>query len=464
MQRGVLAAVLLAGLTACASVPRTGGLAEVEALVRARSAIPVTWVQGSADDSSARTYARTALRGEVPIDSAVRVALLRNQHLQATFEDLGIAQADVVQAGLIANPIVSGELFSAAQSGGANRQVLGLALPFLDLLKAPMRRRVAASHFNATRARVAYSVLDLVANVRVAYVDAQAAGQLLELRETVLRATEASATAAQALRDAGNLSEYHVSLERGFAADARLALFSAQAEQRVTRAELSRIIGGGVDTAWTVSPRLNPATDTITSGDALARTARARRLDVRAAFFDFEAAGRMLGFTRGFALLPDGTIGIGRERDPDGTFRGPMGSLELPLFDRGQARTARAQAEFRQAQRRHDALVVDITAQVQQLHARLEAAQARVEHLRRTVLPLRQRVVAQSQRFVNAMEQSIFTLLIAKQAEIDAGQSYVEALRDYWTVRAHLERAVGGSFAPLTPAELAELPPDASFH
>ena len=44
----------------------------------------------------------------------------------------------------------------------------------------------------------------------------------------------------------------------------------------------------------------------------------------------------------------------------------------------------------------------------------------------------------------NAMQMGIFELLQAKQAEIDAGRDYVESLRDYWTARADLEKAVGG--------------------
>ena len=426
-------------------------------MVGARTQLPVTWIQGSSEDSTAQAYADRVLQGEVPIDTAIRVALLRNKHLQATFEDLGIAQADVVQAGLTANPSISGELLDPANGIGAARRMLGVVFPFLDFLQAPMRRRVAASHFAAERARVASAVLELVANVRAAYVQAQAAEQMEELRETVLRATLASATAAQALRDAGNLSEYDVLLEQGLAADARLALFSAQAERRVARAELARILGSGATTSWSVTSRLAPPSDGLFPPADLVLIARARRLDLRAAYHDVEAAGRLIGLSRGFALLPDGTIGIMQERESaGGTYTGGTASLELPLFDRGQARIARAQAQFRQARHRHDALAVDITAEVQGLVARLETARARVEHLQVNVLPLRRRVAAESQRFVNAMQQTIFTLLLAKQAEIDAGQAYVEALRDYWTTRAQLERAAGGSFAPLTTAERSD--------
>jgi len=37
-----------------------------------------------------------------------------------------------------------------------------------------------------------------------------------------------------------------------------------------------------------------------------------------------------------------------------------------------------------------------------------------------------------------------FELILAKQAEYDAYQEYVEAVRDYWVASAELERAVGG--------------------
>ena len=42
------------------------------------------------------------------------------------------------------------------------------------------------------------------------------------------------------------------------------------------------------------------------------------------------------------------------------------------------------------------------------------------------------------------MAMPVFALLQAKQAEIDAAHMYLDALRDYWSARAELERATGG--------------------
>ena len=450
--RIVVATTLAAGVAGCASVPSKGGLDSVQESTRQRIGLRVDWIQGRPEDSVAMAYVNRVLTGEVAVDSAIQIGLLRNKRLQASFEDLGIAQADVVQAGLFGNPVVSAGK-ALARGGGTGLLSAGVAVPFIDFLQRPLRKRVAAQEFAAVRARMGAAVLTLAAEIRAAYVDAQAAAQMLELRRSVTEALDASAVAAQALYDAGNLAELDLAQERAQAANARVELFRAEGEQRVTRAELERLMGVGGDASWTLTARLAPPTDSLASIATLAATALGRRLDLRAARSDAEASARALGLTRAFALLPDGTIGATYERDPDGTFTGGSVSIPIPLLNRGQARVARSRALLRQATARHDALVVEIGAEVRQLSAALKSSRAREQHLRTVVLPLRRLVVVESQKFVNAMAQSIFTLLLAKQAEIDAGQAYVDALRDYWVTRAKLERAVGGSFTPLTPQE-----------
>lgn len=443
---------LLVGVWGCASVPAKGGLDDVQLNTRRRIGMRVDWNQGRTEDSIADAFVRGALVGEVSVDSAIQIGLLRNKRLQASFEDLGIAQAELVQSGLLANPVLSAGK-ALQRGGGIGVQTIGVVLPFVAILQRPLRQRVAGLEFGAASARMQAEVLNLAADIRLAYIDAQAAEQRLEMRRAVAAALDASATAAQAIHDAGNLSDYDLAQEGAQAAEARLEVFRADGDTRVTRAELERRMGVTGDIPWTLTQRLSPPTDTLASVTSLAQTARVRRLDLRAAESDAKAAAQALRLARGFALLPDGTIGPTYERDPDGTFWGGLLSIPLPLLDRGQSRTARGRALLRQTAARHDALVVEIGAEVRQLSATLESARAREAHLRSVVLPLRRLAVTESQKFVNAMQHSIFTLLLAKQAEIDAGAAYIDALRDYWMTRARLERAVGGTFAPLTTEE-----------
>lgn len=447
-----LSAALVIATSACAHLPARGGLDETKRAVAARTPFEVPWHARSPNDSLIDARLRRVLLGEVSVDTAVQVALLRNRALQATLEDLGIAKADVWQASLLSNPIASGDVLDAR---GPGRPVLvgSLVLPFVEALQRPLRMRVAASALAATEFRVADAVIDLVARVRVAYADAQATRQQLELWERVVSVTDARAQVAAAFHAAGNLPDLGLAQEQEAAADARVSLSRAVEERDVAHTELRRVMGVVDDGTWQTTARLrDPDTDSLSVAD-LTRIARARRLDLRARRQDVETLARRLGFTRRFALLADGTIGLTYEREPDGAFAGGGLSLPIPLFDRGKARIARARAELRQAVALHDALVVDVGADVRARVARVEGARARALQLRRSVLPLRGRIVAESQRFVNAMQETVFTLLAARQAEIDAGQAYIEALREFWTARAELERALGGSFAPLSSAE-----------
>ena len=73
--------------------------------VHARTGKRAQWNRGSPQDAEAERFVETLLRRHLTADSAVQIALLNNRNLQATYEEIGIAQADLVEAGLLRNPI-----------------------------------------------------------------------------------------------------------------------------------------------------------------------------------------------------------------------------------------------------------------------------------------------------------------------------------------------------------------------
>jgi len=72
-------------------------------------------------------------------------------------------------------------------------------------------------------------------------------------------------------------------------------------------------------------------------------------------------------------------------------------------------------------------------------------------HYRDHLVPLRKEVLDQSLLHYNGMFISLYQLLAAKQAEVDARRGYIEAALDYWTARAELARALGGSIPAARP-------------
>jgi cobalt-zinc-cadmium efflux system outer membrane protein len=442
LRRVAIAAVVTSAACVPPAVHR--GSDGVVALVTDRTGVQPSWV---AIDSGVRR-AMPIPAGPLDIEMATRLAMVRNPHVRATLAEVGIAQAELWQAATFPNPVLD-LLYGVPRSGIAVSNV-GVGVSFVRALQLPLRRRVAAAELASTEERVADAVLGVMTDVQRAYVDVQHAQQVLELRTTFAAATAASAGAAKALREAGNVPALVLVGEQAMAEQSVADVAEAEGALATARAELGRLMGAGVgDTAWTIPERLpDPGTISWPVG-ALDSLALAQRLDVAAARDGARAAASALGLDQRFRLLPDGTIGAFLEREPDGRFAGPTGGIPLPLFDRGGAAIARARAQLSQRVAQHDALVVDVHAQVRTQLAQLQSAGRRVQHLRAVVLPLRRRVLDELQRHVNALDASVFALLQAKQAELDAGRLYLDALRDYWLAYAGLERAVGGTLPAL---------------
>ena len=107
---GLAAVTLLSG---CASFSPDGGFGPVEQSVKARLGKDVQWARSDADRQALAQRVGELLRKPLTVDDAVQVALLNNRGLQASFAELGISEAEVVQAGRLANP---GFSFALAQA------------------------------------------------------------------------------------------------------------------------------------------------------------------------------------------------------------------------------------------------------------------------------------------------------------------------------------------------------------
>jgi cobalt-zinc-cadmium efflux system outer membrane protein len=413
--------------------------------VAERTGQRVQWNRLSADDRAVDAAVREALGGELTADRAVQVAVLNNRNLQATYEDLGVAQAEVVQAGLLSNPIFDAEV-KFAEGGEGTTLELGIVQEFLGLFFIPLRKRVAEDEFQSARLRVTGAVIDLAGQARTAFYAHQAAEQTLELRQTVLAATEASYQLASRLRAAGNITELDLTQERALHEQAKVDLAEAEAAAFDTRERLNVLMGlWGTNTGWTAAKRLPELPAESVALDDVERRAIENSLDLATAANDVRARARMLGIRRSLGLLPEAEAGVAAEREPGDEWAvGPAFSLPIPLLDQGQAATATARSEFERARQQYIATAVEVRSAARAARNRLLAAQARANYYRQVIVPLRREITAGTQLQYNAMQVGAFQLLQTKQEEIEAGVAYIDALRDYWTARTQLEQVTSG--------------------
>lgn len=446
--RIVFVAMLLPLLsTGCAS--KRVDASAVEREVSSRSSLPVRWDQGTEADAKVRERVKELLSKDLTLDGAIEVAMLNNRALQATYERLGVAQSDLVEAGLLANPSLSGSALFPLK-GGAPRLSGSVEHGFLSLLMIPARRKLARAEFEQQKLLVADEVLALAAEVKIAFVEAQSAQQVLALQRTVQDASAAGAEVARRQHAAGNLSDLQLALEEEQHEMTALDLGGAESDVFGSREKLNRLMGvWGADVSWRISEPLAaiPAREAVLEN--LESLAIAKRLDLAADRQEAALLQSALGTSRRWRWLPGVEIGVEVERESDGVrLAGPTLSFELPIFDRGQGSVLRLRSELRRSENMLAARAIEVRSEVRESRDRVVRLRRRVVHYRTVVIPLRERIVALSQQRYNAMLLGVYELLHAKRNEIDSYQEFIETTRDYWIARAELERAVGGNIVP----------------
>jgi cobalt-zinc-cadmium efflux system outer membrane protein len=433
--------------TGCASTSAAPAFRDVAHEVETRSGQVVRWNPGSPEDAEAEKAVDALLARELTVDAAVQIALISNRSLRATFEELAIAQADLVQAGLLKNPV-----FTIGSTAWESEHIdpnlfATVEQDFLDIVTMPLRKRVAATELEARKLEVADEVLELAARVRHAYFTAQAAEQIVRVRRVVDEATQTSAEIARRQYAAGTMSELALQAELGLAAEASMERKRAEGDAAVAREALNQLMGlWGPRTAWTMVPRLPALPASEPALQRLESQAVAQRLDIASARRSVQAMEHalVLAKTTRWTGSVNVAVEIGRLRQEKHLAVGPSVSLEIPLFDQRQAQIARLEAYQRQAEHGLRALAVAVRADVRSSHARVATARSVALDYGQVVVPLRENVVRHSQERAGAMLLGVYDLLSAKRGELDAYREWVEAVRDYWIARSDLERAIGG--------------------
>lgn len=442
-----LSLLLVLALVPNAWSARRQSVEELQATVQGRIGKRVEWRKDVAADAEISRTVHALLRGTLTADRAVQVALLNNRELQATFEEIGIANADLIEAGLLKNPNFNvSARFPDRPPSGTNLE-FGIVQDFLELFLIPLRKKVAANELARAQLIVGDAVLKLASEVKTAFYTLQAKQQLLS-RITVLGATNSAALEfAQRQHEGGTINDLELANQQATYSQAKADAAEISAQIVTEREKLNRLMGAwGAETQWNIADELPALPGKNLPVDRLESIAIAQRLDLAAAKAELGAVVQSLGLTKTYRYLGAVEFGVNTERDTGGQrVTGPTMRLELPIFNQGQGRIAKLQAQLRQAERRLEAEAIGIRAEVREARDRLGAKKDLARYYRDELIPDRTRILDLTLQQYNAMLKGAYDLLLAKQNELAAERSYIDALRDYWIARADLERAVGGS-------------------
>lgn len=377
--------------------------------------------------------------GVLTFADATRRAVLTDPGLQAALARVRTAMADADQARLLPNPVLN---FVLRWGPGKPQIEVGLAQDIIQVFQIPRRSSAADNRLRRSAAEAVTVALDVVAEVQERYAAVQATDRLIPVLEGRLDLLRRLAGVARNRLDAGEgvrgdlttLDAQRVELEVEIA-DARIRL-------RRDRLRLARLVGEPSGAAgWTLDPWASPAAAAATEQDWI-DTALARRPEVRSVAWQMAALGDEYALTR---LLPweGASAGVSVQRDAD-WFAGPSVSTPIPIFDMGQAHTARvtaAQVEARHELTRTKRTVVE---EVRIAHQSLAGELANLARVRQELIPLQQQRRDQAEQVYRAGQTDVTALFLAEQ-DLRATQARaIDLEREASIALIRLQRAVGG--------------------
>ena len=493
MVSGRSCVVLLAGLTcSCARVDHTAEFRQAAGQMKTASGLETPWGDGAEPQDLTLDDG-----GVLPLDRAVALALRNNRSLRADMETIASAKADLVQAGLLSNPMLT-VMARFPEGGGRASLDFGLSKDIADLWLIPSRKRAAQRMLQRTILSFTDSAVALINEVKTTYYTVGYQTTAIELQNRNIRVLRETVELAQARFRAGDTSQLDVNLTRSRLIEAQLELLALQTEYGTSQRTLLRMMGvAAFPGEWRFQPIELPRLTAAEDESVVENTALERRLDVQAAWWEVEAAaaeveqqrlrlfpslGLGLSATRverratpGRKLLADtarASAANGALTAPDIQSRaerrrersqeidavlGPSIEVPLPIFDQNQAQVAKAQARARELKQRYEEIQQRVVEGVRTALYTYRLAQERVRVFKESLLPQQEANLRFAEKSYQAGQETILTVLLAQEALIRSQLSAAAAERDLAVSSANLERQLAGQIPDflLQPTETA---------
>ncbi len=421
--------LLLASLaTGCAArSARGGGLVSGELRTLAGFALR------AAPGSGAALPEGVSLSDGLSEDEAVAIALWRSAGLELALAELGLVKADLVETGLIRNPV-----FSILLPPGPKQLEFRRAWPVEALRQRRRRSADGPSDLARTTLRL-LGGLDLVRDVRLAYADALLEEERARLAEDSRDVRVSIAAIAATQLRAGEISQLEAAFFRVDATRARdEAVRAARAAKSSSEALLALVgLAGEAPSPLVLAPAA-ATRPRLPEPDALLKEALAARPELRAAELAMEAAAGRAGIPHSEVLAlvarldASGAAQAGPQKGPQ-----PLG--------RREKRLARARAGLELEARRYVETRERIALEVRQARAALLRSREAVDVWEGSALPELERNLARVEKARDAGDASPLEALSARRSLVAARLLGAEARAAERKAEATLGRGVGCS-------------------
>ncbi|MBY5560644.1 TolC family protein [Rhizobium leguminosarum] len=424
------------------------------------------WIQNQNQARSAAAQVKSLLPRTKPLDveTAVQIALLNNKGLQAAYADLGDSAADAWQTTMFLNPTVAVGLTGIGTPGlEAFKTVEGAVVTNILALATKKRDiEIADTRFRQAQLNAAVRTLQLAADTRRAWINAVAAWENVGQLQRAQATADAASELAQKLGETGAMAKGAQAREHVFVAELAGETAKARLAARLTKEELTRLLGlWGSDLDYQVPNSLPSLPKVVVKRDTIEAEALRNRIDLQVAKLELEATARSYGLTEATRYVTDLEIltGLETEREiEDGDKKvDTTGFAELefaiPIFDTGKARMRKAELAYMRAANLLAEKAVNVRSEARSAYEAYRSNYDIARHYRNSVVPLRTKVEEESLLTYNGMITNTFELLTDTRDKINSILLSVNAKRDFWLAEADLAPAIYGGGATKASAE-----------
>ncbi|UZE49971.1 TolC family protein [Rhodopseudomonas sp. P2A-2r] len=440
----LLSALLLSG---CASFSPDAGMGVVASIAGETIGKDVISIRTQDDALRADSAVKDLLRRTLTVDAAVQVALLSNRGLQAAYNELALAETDLVGESLPPNPTFSISRISGNGALEIERQVVG---DILALATLPFRSEIVRQRFQKAQLRAAEETLRLAADVRRAYCRTVAANELVGLLADARSTAESTAQLAQKLGETGSLNRLDQAREQVFYAETTADLATLRQEATSSRERLIRLLGlWDGDTGIKLPQRLPALPRRPLALQGVEADAVTHRIDLQIARIELAALARSLDLTQAsrFVTVLD-VAGIDRKTsDPEGApfrERGFDIQFQIPIYDGGEVRVRQAAETYNQSFNLLTEKAINVRSEARDAFRVYRSTYDIASHYQREVLPLRKIISDEMQLRFSSMQVDVFALLTEARQRIAALRAAIEARRNFWLAQSELQTAVNG--------------------
>jgi outer membrane protein TolC len=307
------------------------------------------------------------LRPRLTVSQVALLAVRNNPDLQATRAQHGVAQAQVLQAGLLPNPQITGAFLPlVAGIGSTPAWNAGISEDIRTLITLSSTRRAARSSAAQIDAQILWQEWQVIGQARLLAVDIIEAERLLRLLTQNRDLLAARYNKSQQAVSAGNETLTVSAPDLAALQTTTTQLNDMKRQQLARQHQLNALLGLAPDAAVTLdqTPDIPPW-----NADAVVQTLPTlpeRRPDLVALQLGYRAQDAKLR-SAVLSRFPNLTFGFtGGSDNANVRNAGPQITLELPIFNQNQGNIA---IETATRQQLHDEYAARLTAAVGQVRA-----------------------------------------------------------------------------------------------